>query len=201
MENAEPDKVLATHQHPPTSTFLNQSSPSKFLFIIVCVWYMYGVGVGMCALAHVWRPEDKLVESVLFSYFYIDFKDSNVGHQTCIIMQQVLLSTEQSFIHWVVLLLQLMSWHIFTQSPQPVFFLKIYFHYFLCVHMCVYVCLCVSHTCWYRCPQRPEDLLKLELQAVVSCVTSVLGTNLRSSVRELSVLNYWALGWIFCGFR
>ena len=48
--------------------------------------------------------------------------------------------------------------------------------------MCVFECM---HMCEgvHRSQKRVLDLLELELQAVVSCPTWILGTELRSSVR------------------
>jgi hypothetical protein len=47
-----------------------------------------------------------------------------------------------------------------------------------------------AHKCW--CPQRPRVLrsLKLELQAIVSHLTWLLGSELRSPRKAVSALNY-----------
>ena len=59
--------------------------------------------------------------------------------------------------------------------------------------MCVYVCGCVFGGGRYvHHPHRPEEgisSLELELQAVVSHLTWVLGPELVSSAREVSVLS------------
>lgn len=54
----------------------------------------------------------------------------------------------------------------------------------MCV--CVYVHACAG--AWGG-QKRAPDSLKLEVQVVVSCLTSVLGTNFTFSAREVYTLN------------
>ena len=57
----------------------------------------------------------------------------------------------------------------------------------MCV--CVYVCLCVQEWTFTWKPERASDPLKLELQAVVSHLTWVMGTELRVSEITVHILN------------
>jgi hypothetical protein len=55
----------------------------------------------------------------------------------------------------------------------------------------VYLGKCVPHVCsTHRGQKRASDPLELELQALVSCSTQVLGTELRSSARTARTLNH-----------
>lgn len=70
------------------------------------------------------------------------------------------------------------------------------------VYMCFYVSLCVSRACnAYGGQKRASDPLFLELQAVVSCLVWMLGTEPRSSTRAACILTskpsfqYWQ---VFC---
>lgn len=49
------------------------------------------------------------------------------------------------------------------------------------------------YLCTHRCPERPEGSLQLELEAVVSCLTWLLGTKLSFSGRVTSTLDHRAI--------
>lgn len=59
--------------------------------------------------------------------------------------------------------------------------------------MCTYalVCAWVSESVW--CPAEVTEFLQLEVQAVVSRLMWVLGTELRSSRRAEHTLHFWAI--------
>lgn len=49
------------------------------------------------------------------------------------------------------------------------------------------------YLCAHRCPERPEGSLQLELEAVVSCLTCLLGIKFRVSGRAASTLDHRAI--------
>ena len=67
---------------------------------------------------------------------------------------------------------------------------KLLFSFFIIFNH-AYVCVNMSHAC--KCPYRPEvsGCLKLDLQAILSHLTWVLGTKLRSPLRVVCTLNCW----------
>lgn len=59
------------------------------------------------------------------------------------------------------------------------------------MYMCDYLCICECRC--LRGQKRACDPLELELQAIVSCLTWVLGTELRPSARALCILHCGAI--------
>lgn len=76
-------------------------------------------------------------------------------------------------------------------QPNPLF-KKIHF-YFVCVHVHIntYMYILCGHTsgCLWR-PEEGTEFPGVELQAVVSCLTWVLRTELRPSAGAVSILNH-----------
>lgn len=60
----------------------------------------------------------------------------------------------------------------------------------LCLCVCVWLCIRVSAGT-HRNQKGVSDLLELECQAVVTCLTWVLGTEVRSSPRAACAPNSW----------
>lgn len=96
---------------------------------------------------------------------------------------------------WVSALVNLDSIPTFTKAKNSMLIFLFYFIFIsLCVCICAHVCVCpcvyILWVCAYKEWDKIVDPLEQKLQAVMRCLTGMLGSKPRSSGTTAGILNH-----------